>query len=367
MSLKWISGALLAALVAQDARAALRLKDLTSLEGVRENQLVGYGLVVGLAGTGDRRQTVFSAQTLANALERMGVSVSASAIRVNNVAAVIVTGTLPPFAQPGTRVDVTASAVGDASNLQGGLLLMTPLRGPDGQIYAVAQGPLTTGGFAAGGGGNSRVMNHPTVGRAPNGAIIERAAPSVLSGSSVRLQLRHADFTTASRIAAAVNARFGGAENRLANAENSALVAVSLPPEFRARPAEFVAALESLTVESDGAARIVINERTGTIAIGGDVKIAPVAVMHGALTVEIQTSYQVSQPAPLSGGTTQVVPSVGVAVKEERARNLVLKQGATVEELVKALNAIGSTPRDIIAILQNLRAAGALQADMEII
>jgi flagellar P-ring protein precursor FlgI len=329
--------------------------------------LVGYGLVVGLAGTGDRRQTVFSAQTLANALERMGVSVSASAIRVNNVAAVIVTGTLPPFAQPGTRVDVTASAVGDASNLQGGLLLMTPLRGPDGQIYAVAQGPLTTGGFAAGGGGNSRVMNHPTVGRAPNGAIIERAAPSVLSGSSVRLQLRHADFTTASRIAAAVNARFGGAENRLANAENSALVAVSLPPEFRARPAEFVAALESLTVESDGAARIVINERTGTIAIGGDVKIAPVAVMHGALTVEIQTSYQVSQPAPLSGGTTQVVPSVGVAVKEERARNLVLKQGATVEELVKALNAIGSTPRDIIAILQNLRAAGALQADMEII
>lgn len=367
MLLHWITGALLAALLTGDARGAVRLKDLTTLEGVRENQLVGYGLVVGLAGTGDRRQTVFSAQTLANALERMGVSVSASAIRVNNVAAVIVTGTLPPFAQPGTRVDVTASAVGDASNLQGGLLLMTPLRGPDGQIYAVAQGPLTTGGFAAGGGGNSKVMNHPTVGRAPNGAIVERAAPSVLSGASVRLQLRQADFTTASRIAAAVNARFGAPENRLANAENSALVAVSLPAEFRARPAEFVAALEGLTVDSDGTARIVVNERTGTIAIGGDVKIAPVAVMHGALTVEIQTSYDVSQPAPLSNGTTQVVPSVGVAVKEERARNVVLKQGATVEELVKALNAIGSTPRDIIAILQSLRAAGALQADMEII
>jgi flagellar P-ring protein precursor FlgI len=345
-----------------------RLKELVSLEGVRDNQLVGYGLVVGLAGTGDRRQTVFSAQTLANVLERMGVSVSGAAIRVNNVASVMLTATLPPFAQPGTRLDVTAAAIGDASNLQGGLLLMTSLRAADGQVYAVAQGPLTTGGFAAGAGGNSKVMNHPTVARIPNGAIVERGAPSMLSASNVRLQLRHADFTTAARIAAVVNKKFvGTGQNPIAKPENSALISVALPDSYQSRPAEFIAELEGLTVEADRTGRIVVNERTGTIVMGKDVRISPVAVMHGALTVEIQTTYDVSQPAPLSSGETQVTPKVSVGVKEETARNLVLRQGATVEELVRALNAIGSTPRDIIAIFQSLRAAGALDAELEII
>jgi flagellar P-ring protein precursor FlgI len=343
-----------------------RLKELVTIEGARENQLLGYGLVVGLAGTGDRRQTVFSAQSLTNLLERMGVSVPPSAIRVNNVAAVMVTANLPPYAQPGMRLDVTVAAVGDATNLQGGLLLLTSLRGADGQVYAVAQGPVVTGGFVAGGMGTQQTVNHPTTGRVPNGAIVERPAPTPAPSGKLRLQLRYADFTTAARIAAAINKKFGG-DAPVARAENSAVVAVQAPAPYASRLAEFLAEMENLTVEADRPAKVVINERTGTIVMGKEVRISPVAIMHGSLTVEIQTAFAVSQPAPLSGGTTQVVPQVGVGVKEDKARNVVLKQGATVEELVRALNAIGSTPRDIIAILQNLRAAGALEAELEVI
>jgi flagellar P-ring protein precursor FlgI len=328
--------------------------------------LLGYGLVVGLAGTGDRRQTVFSAQSLTNLLERMGVSVPPSAIRVNNVAAVMVTANLPPYAQPGMRLDVTVAAVGDATNLQGGLLLLTSLRGADGQVYAVAQGPVVTGGFVAGGMGTQQTVNHPTTGRVPNGAIVERPAPTPAPSGKLRLQLRYADFTTAARIAEAINKKFGG-DAPVARAENSAVVAVQAPAPYASRLAEFLAEMENLTVEADRPAKVVINERTGTIVMGKEVRISPVAIMHGSLTVEIQTAFAVSQPAPLSGGTTQVVPQVGVGVKEDKARNVVLKQGATVEELVRALNAIGSTPRDIIAILQNLRAAGALEAELEVI
>ena len=353
--------------VPENAAAASRLKELAAVEGVRDNQLVGYGLVVGLAGTGDRRQTVFSAQSLANMLERMGVSVSPGAIRVNNTAAVIVTATLPPFAQPGTRIDATAAAIGDASNLQGGLLLIAGLRGVDGQVYAVAQGPVITGGFVAGRGGNSQTVNHPTVGRVPEGAIVERASPSVMPSSQLRLQLRQADFTTASRVAQAVNKHFPTTDRPAARAESASLVSVEVPAAYRERPADFVAELESLTVEADRPARVVVNERTGTIVMGKEVRIAPVAVMHGNLTVEIQTAYAVSQPAPMSSGTTQVVPQVGVGIKEEKARNLVLKEGATVEELVRALSSIGATARDIVAILQSLRSAGALQAQLEVI
>jgi flagellar P-ring protein precursor FlgI len=343
-----------------------RLKELVTIEGARENQLLGYGLVVGLAGTGDRRQTVFSAQSLTNLLERMGVSVPPSAIRVNNVAAVMVTANLPPYAQPGMRLDVTVAAVGDATNLQGGLLLLTSLRGADGQVYAVAQGPVVTGGFVAGGIGTQQTVNHPTTGRVPNGAIVERPAPTPAPSGELRLQLRYADFTTAARIAEAINKKFGG-DAPVARAENSAVVAVQAPAPYANRLAEFLAEMENLTVEADRPAKVVINERTGTIVMGKEVRISPVAIMHGSLTVEIQTAFAVSQPAPLSGGTTQVVPQVGVGVKEDKARNVVLKQGATVEELVRALNAIGSTPRDIIAILQNLRAAGALEAELEVI
>lgn len=353
---------------APPATAAARLKELVSIEGMRDNQLIGYGLVVGLAGTGDRKQTILSAQSLTNMLERMGLTVDPNAITVKNTAAVMVTATLPPFAQPGTHIDATAAAIGDCATLQGGLLLLTSLRGADGQVYAVAQGPVVTGGFTAGRAANNQSVNHPTVGRAPGGAIVERPAPSVNPNGHVRLQLHDADFTTSARIADAVNRKFASAGASIAHAENSALVSVSIPPDYAARSTEFLSELEKVTVDADRPARVVINERTGTIVMGGEVHISPVAIMHGNLTVQVQTTFAVSQSAPFSsGGKTQVVPEVTVGAKEEKARNVVLKQGATIEELVRALSAIGSTPRDIIAILQNLRAAGALEAELEVI
>jgi flagellar P-ring protein precursor FlgI len=297
----------------------------------------------------------------------MGVSVSATAIKVANTASVMVTATLPPFAQPGTKIDVTAAAIGDASNLQGGILLMTSLRGTNGQVYAVAQGPVVTGGFVAGRGAVSQTVNHPTVGRAPNGATVERAAPSVEPTTRVLLQLRTADFTTSARIAEVINKQFSDAAPPIAHAENSALIGVDTPAEWKTRMTEFIAALEDLRVEVDMPARIVVNERTGTIVIGKDVRIAPVAILHGNLAVEIQTNLLVSQPGPASKGTTEVVPETTITAKDGPTRNVVLTQGATVEELVRALTAIGSSARDIIAILQNLRAAGALDADLEVI
>jgi flagellar P-ring protein precursor FlgI len=299
-------------------------------------------------------------------LERMGVSVPPAAVRVNNTAAVMVTATLPPFAQPGMHIDITAAAIGDASNLQGGILVLTSLRGADGMVYAIAQGPVMTGGFSAGKGGSSQTVNHPTVARAPSGATVERVAPSLVPKNSIRLQVRHSDFTTAARIVAALNQHFT-ADKPLARAENSGLVTVAVPPDFTSRVTEFVAELEGLSVEADRPARVVINERTGTIVIGKDVRVAPVAILHGNLSVEIQTTMQVTQPNALGQGTTQVVPQTTVTAKEDKARSVLLKQGATVEELVRALAAIGSTPRDVIAILQNLRSAGALDAEVEVI
>lgn len=345
---------------------ATRLKELVSIEGVRENQLVGYGLVVGLNGTGDRRQTLFSAQSLTNLLQQMGVTVPPQAMRVNNTASVMVTASLPPFARPGARIDITAAAIGDASNLQGGLLIMTSLRGIDGQVYAIAQGPLVTGGFVAGPGGNKQTVNHPTVGRIVNGASVERASPTEAVTDEVHLQLKQADFTTAARIAEALNRQFG-ADAPVARARDAAGVNVSVPKQFASRSIEFIAAMENVSVEADRVARIVVNERTGTIVMGKEVRISPVAIMHGNLSIEVTTSYDVSQPAPLSQGTTEVIPRVSVGVKEEKARNVVIKEGATVEELVRALNSIGATPRDVIAILQNIKAAGALAADLELI
>ena len=344
------------------AAPAARLKDLIDIEGVRDNQLVGYGIVVGLAGKGDSQQTVFSNQSLTNVLERMGVAVSPTAIRVKNTAAVMVTATLPPFAQPGTRIDSTIAAIGDASTLQGGILILTSLRGADGQVYAIAQGPVVTGGFIAGRGGASQSVNHPTVGRAPNSAIVERAAPSVAPKTVAHLQLREPDFTTSARIAEAINKRFTNA-----HADNAGLVSVPIPSDFATRSAEFIAELESLIVEPDRAARVIVNERTGTIVLGKDVRISPVAIMHGNLNVEVQSTPEVSQPGSLSQGTTQVVQQDKVAATEEKSRNVLLKQGATIEELVRALAAIGSTPRDVIAILQALKSAGALEADIEVI
>jgi len=352
---------LLSALIA--SAAPTRLKDLVSIEGIRDNQLVGYGVVVGLAGTGDRQTTIFTNQTLANMLERMGVTVPPATIKVANVASVMVTATLPPFGQPGAKIDATASAIGDARTLQGGVLLMTALKGANGQTYAVAQGPVVTGGFAAGRGGTTQTLNHPTVGRIPEGATIERVSPSVEPSGVIHLQLRAADFATSFRIADAINHEFG----QVAKADNAALVSVAAPATWKDRITEFIAGLEDVKVDVDRAAKVVVNERTGTIVMGSDVRVSPVAILHGNLTVEIQTNLVVSQPNPLSGGATQVVPETKVTANDEAAHNVILKEGATVEELVRALTAIGSTARDIIAILENLRAAHALNADLEVI
>jgi flagellar P-ring protein FlgI len=344
-----------------------KLKDLATVEGVRDNQLLGYGLVVGLAGTGDRQQTVFSAQSLANVLQRMGVTVSPTAITVKNTAAVLVTGTLPPFAQPGMKIDVTVSSIGDAPNLQGGLLIMTPLKAADGLVYAVAQGALLTGGFSAGGAGAIKVVNHPTVGRIPEGALVEKLAPSSEPKSEVKLQLKRMDFGTASLVAEAINKKYSSLLLPPARAENGAVVTVTVPPSYSNRSVEFIAELEDIAVQPEHMSRIVVNERTGTIVMGKEVHVAAVAIMHGNLTVEVQTTYSVSQPAPFSQGTTEVLPQTQVSANEDKTKNLILKDGATVEDLVRGLNTIGSTPRDIIAILQDLRAAGALDADLEVI
>ena len=352
---------------AETAARTTRLKELIAIEGVRENQLLGYGIAVGLAGTGDRRQTVFSAQTLSNLLERMGVSVSPTALQVRNTAAVMVTANLPPFAQPGTRIDVTVAAMGDAASLQGGLLLLTPLRASTGEVFAVAQGPVVTGGFIAGAVGTAQTKNHPTTGRIPSGAIVEQAPPSAFDANRLHLQLRRGDFTNAARICKVINDSFAAGGTTVARAENAGRISVEVPPSFAGRTVEFISMVESLSMESDRLARIVVNERTGTIVLGKEIRIRPVSILHGSLTVEIETSFGVSQPAPFSEGKTTVVPQVGVGVKEEQARQVNLKDGAAVDDLVQALQAIGTTPRDVIAILQNLQAVGALDAEIEVI
>lgn len=354
-------------LVPGELGASSRLKELVSIDGVRDNQLVGYGLVVGLNGAGDSKQTLFSAQSLSNMLARMGVVFDPTQITIKNTAAVIVTATLPPFARPGARIDATVSSIGDAKTLQGGLLVLTSLKGADAQVYAVAQGSVVTGGFlAAGAAGNSQTLNHPTAGRIPEGAIVERPAPLPDLTKTIRLELHAMDFTTASRIAETLNKTFGNGKP-LAHADNGRTVTVNVPAGQSADPADFIAQLEIVTVDPDIPSRVVVNERTGTIVMGKQVHVSPVAIMHGNLSVEVQTQLLVSQPNGFSQGTTQVVPQEKVTAQQEKSRNVVLQEGATVEDLVRGLNAIGSTPRDIIAILQSLKAAGALEAEIEVI
>jgi flagellar P-ring protein precursor FlgI len=347
----------------------IRVKELVALEGARDNQLLGYGLVVGLNGTGDKRQTFFSTQSLAAMLEKMGVQVNPIQILVRNIAAVMVTATLPPFAQNGTRLDVTVAAIGDAQNLQGGILIQTPLRAANGRVYAAAQGPLITGGFVAGGRGNSQTTNHPTVGRVLNGAIVESDAPSITPGESLKLQLLKADSSAAARISAAINRKFPRPTGQpsIASAANPALVTVQTPSEFRGREVEFYSLIEDLAVPIDRLPKVVINERTGTILLGKDVALRPISVLHGSLSIDISTSFVTSQPEPLSQGRTTVVPQVGVGVKEDKAKSISLGAGASIDELVQALKQIGSTARDVIAILQTLKTAGALEAEIEVL
>ena len=355
-----------ALLGAQSPEAGTRLKDVASLQGVSATPVIGYGLVVGLNKTGDKRQTIFSAQTLANMLEQFGVSVPAATMKVENVAAVLVTAELPAYAHNGTRIDVTASSVGDARSLQGGVLLPTALRGPTGQIIATAQGALSLGGFGGGSGGNNVQVNHLTVGRVPGGALVHADVAIALPPSdAIALSLKDPDFVSADRIAQAVNRELGEGS---AHALDSATVAVRVPPNYRTAIPELLARIEPLLVDVDAVARVVINERTGTVVVGGSVRLGPAAVAHGNLSVKISTRLEVSQPAPFSNrAETTVVPQEQVDVSEGRSQLLMLEQGTTLEAVVRGLNALGASPRDIIAIMQALKAAGALRAELLIL
>ena len=343
-----------------------RVKDLTTIEGIRENPLIGYGLVVGLNGTGDRQQTVFSTQTLANMLQRMGVQVSGTAVRVNNIAAVFVTASLPAFARPGMAIDVNVSSIGDAKSIEGGLLLMTRLFAANGQVYAAAQGPIAVGGYSAGVPGNTRTVNHPTSGRIPAGATVELPAPLELRNlHSISLLLRDADFATARDLAAAINNEF---HVDIAKALDSRRVEVATPQGKDDEIPTLLARIEELTVPVHPAARVVVNERTGTIVIGREVHLGAVSILHGNLVIDVATTYQVSQPGLAARvGQTEVVPQTKVSSSESPARRIELQEGATVEDLVRGLQTIGATARDVVSILQAIQKAGALQAELDVI
>ena len=356
---------LLGSVAAAQTPSAVRLKDVARLQGIASTPAIGYGLVVGLNKTGDRRQTIFSAQTLANMLEQFGVDVPAGQIKVENVAAVLVTVEVPSFARIGARLDVTVASVGDARSLQGGILLPTPLRGPDGQVRATAQGPLSLGGFGGGSGGNNVQVNHLTAGRVPAGALVHvDPVTSLPPSETIQLALNDPDFSTAEHIVAAVNRELG---EGAALAADAATVTVRVPAQYRGAVAPLLARLEPLSVEIDAVARVVINERTGTVVVGGAVRLGPAAVAHGNLSVRIATRLTVSQPAPFSRGDTTVVPQEQVDVEEGRNQLMVLEQGTTLEAVVQGLNALGASPRDIIAIMQALKAAGALRAELVIL
>lgn len=345
--------------------SAARIKDIAQIQGVRSNQLVGYGLVIGLNGTGDSNGTQFTIQSLVNMMERLGVTVNRDDVKVDNVAAVIVTAELPPFAKAGTTIDVTVSSIGDADSLAGGSLLMTPLKAPDGNTYAVAQGPLIVGSLAFGGKAAKVQKNHPTVGRLPGGAMVEREVPFSLNpDSQLRYQLAEADFTTVSRIAAVINDHF---HTPLASPVDSASLNVAIPPSYRERLVEFVATLEGLPVQPDATAKIVVNEKTGTIVMGEGVRIATVAVSHGNLNLVISESAEISQPGPFSMGETVAVPQTDIAASEDEGNLVVLQMGVSIGDVAQALNAIGATPRDLIAIFQAIKASGALHAELVVL
>jgi flagellar P-ring protein FlgI len=343
----------------------VKIGDLTTVEGVRENSLIGYGMVVGLTRTGDSQQTVFTTQTLANIMQRMGAQIPPATARVNNVAAVFVTASLPPFARPGSALDVTVSSIGDAKSLEGGMLLLTPLYGADGQVYAAAQGPVAVGGFAAGGAGATKQMNHPTIGRIPSGGRVERSLTFDFNHlTPVSLLLREADFTTAGAISDAINREFG---KEVASARDGGRVEVSPEATGVKNMTALVAKIENLAVLVHHRARVVVNERTGTVVIGKDVRLGAVSILHGGFSVQISTTYAVSQPNPLSAGKTEVVPQSEVQAKDSPAKRLEIGEGASIDQLVSGLENMGASARDVISILQAIKAAGALDADLEVI
>jgi flagellar P-ring protein precursor FlgI len=368
ISILWLAVALLAA---ADTGAPptevhkVLIRDVTSVEGVRDNSLIGYGLVVGLKGTGDRQQTFFTVQTLASILARMGVQIPSASVRVNNVAAVFVTANLPPFSRPGMHLDIMVSSSGDARSLEGGLLLLTPLYAADGQVYASAQGPLVVGGYTVGSATNSRSVNHPTVGRIPGGALIERDNPFDLAHlERVSLLLTDANFSTAEAVASVINQDW---IVPIASVVDSRRVEITLANAGSTPVPALLARIENLAVEVKRRAKVIVNERTGTVVLGKDVRLGAVSILHGSFSIEVTTALTVSQPNPLASGTTEVVPQTKVTATEAPARNIELSEGASVEQLVTRLQAIGATARDVVSILQAIKAAGALEADLEVI
>jgi flagellar P-ring protein FlgI len=383
-------GLLLPPTYAENSNRRVLVRDITSVEGVRDNMLVGYGLVAGLTQTGDSQQTYFTVQTLANAMQKMGVLIPSGTVEVRNVAAVFITASLPPFARPGAKIDVTVSSVGDAKSLSGGVLLMTALHGPDGQVYAEAQGPLVIGGYSAGNGANGKVVNSPTVGTVPNGGIVERdVAVDLHDFKTVSLLLRNPDFTTAKEIADAVNSDF---RRPIANALDSTRVDVSVADAGMPSVTDLISRVQNLSLLVHTPARIVVNERTGTIVLGGDVKLTPVSVIHGNLSIQVVTQYDVAAVLPTGdlggrgdardgrgerggdargvdarGGETLTpvaVPQTSLTANDAPAQTMRLDDGANVEELVNGLHAIGTSARDVVAILEAIQAEGGLQAEL---
>lgn len=343
---------------------AVRLKDISSFSGVRTNELVGYGLVVGLAGTGDGTSSDFTMTSMSNMLDKMGVQVDPSNLKPKNVAAVMVTAKMPVSVKPGSTIDVTVSSLGDAESLLGGVLLVTPLKGLDGRVYAVGQGALTIGGFALSGEAASAQKNIPTVGRIPNGAVVERAVPFKFNrqdGMTVNLTIQ--DFNTTMQVVRRINATLGG---EFARAEDISTVKLSIPDKFRGNMVPLMASLENLNITPDGKAKVVVDEKTGTVVLGQDVRLSKVAVAHGNLQVVIAEDEEVSQPGPFSEGETVVTPQTEVAIEEQNNR-LMLMEGATLQELVDGLNSIGASPRDLISIIRTLKVAGSLHAEVEVI
>ena len=348
-----------------DKKIESKLRDVARLQGVRSNQLLGYGMVVGLDGTGDKDQTKFTTQSLTNLLSRQGLTVNPVQVKVKNVAAVMVTAELPPFARAGSRLDVTVSSTGDAKSLAGGTLLMTAMLGPDGQTYAVAQGPLLVGGFSASAGGASVTKNHPTVGRVPDGGIIEREVGGDFNGrATLRYALMEEDFTTAIRVVHAINEELG---EKLAKPLDARTVELQIPKEFQGRAVELVARLENLSVQLQPKARVVVNERTGTVILGSDVRIGAVSIVQGGLSIMVSSTPLVSQPASFSQGKTVTATKKDVTAVEEKPKTISVEPGVSVGKLAEMLNAMEVSPRDLVAILQAIKEAGALQAELRVL
>ncbi len=358
-----IFSALVAALLAWPAAAGVRIKDIVTIAGARENQLVGYGLVAGLAGDGDK-DPVYTVQSVANMLQRFGISVPPATLSAKNVAAVMVTADIAAFMKPGSRLDITVAALGDAKSLQGGVLLQCPLLGADGKVYAVGQGPVAVGGFLGGQGGPGGATvqkNHPTVGQIAGGALVEREIlTEIVRDNHLDLLLRQPDFTSAARIAASINESFTNS----ALAMDSTLVRVAIPEGLDGFPVDFIARLENLEVNPDVPARVIINERTGTIVATSRIRISACAVSHGDLTISIASSLDVSQPAPFGKGQTVVTPRTDTKVNEPKGSLISLEEMPTIEKVAAGLNSIGVSPRDMMAIFQAMKQAGALQAEL---